>query len=276
MSLSPFNCQGNSRKLVLCIWGMCRKNILLGSLSLSYTKRRIGGRVPANPSFGITTTLQYNLWRLQIANVLFGFIPKEGLPGLTHQFFSSYDDKDLKNMRFFGTRLSFPLHFCLSDRPRHLLAISVIKQIHGMGASGWISVSIIQRWYEAHHEKTDLKLFAAPILLLVWHWLFRIWLCWHHRLYSRKVGVIPKLKEGWARPSFFWYDTDKDLKVCFLMAHINMGSKKLMFSPYFVFSGIWMWGFCGGFRPTRMELYSLRLRWPRKYYKRCEWKNLWR
>ncbi len=24
-------------------------------------------------------------------------------------------------------------------------------------------------------------------------------------------------KEGWARPSFFWYDNDKDLKVCFLM-----------------------------------------------------------
>ncbi len=39
---------------------------------------------------------------------------------------------------------------------------------------------------------------AAPILLLVWHRLFRIWLCCHHRLYSREVGVIPK--EGWARP----------------------------------------------------------------------------
>ena len=39
---------------------------------------------------------------------------------------------------------------------------------------------------------------TKTILLLVWHWLFRIWLCWHHRLYSRKVGVIPK--EGWAQP----------------------------------------------------------------------------
>ncbi len=29
-------------------------------------------------------------------------------------------------------------------------------------------------------------------------WLFRIWPCWHHRLYSQKVGVMPI--EGWARP----------------------------------------------------------------------------
>ncbi len=60
------------------------------------------------------------------------------------------------------------------------------------------------------HEKTDLKILvvvipkegwarvAAPSLLLVWHRLFRIWLCWHHRLYSRKVSVMPN--EGWARP----------------------------------------------------------------------------
>ncbi len=64
--------------------------------------------------------------------------------------------------------------------------------------------------HEVCHEKTDLKVFvvvipkegwarvAAPILLLVWDRLFRFWLCWHHRLYSLKVGVIPK--EGWARP----------------------------------------------------------------------------
>ncbi len=33
--------------------------------------------------------------------------------------------------------------------------------------------------------------------LTVWHRLFRIWPCWHQRLYSQKVGVMPK--EGWAR-----------------------------------------------------------------------------
>ncbi len=63
---------------------------------------------------------------------------------------------------------------------------------------------------EVRHEKTDLKVFvvvipkvgwarmAAPILLLVWHQLFRIWVFWLHRSYSLKVGVIPK--EGWSRP----------------------------------------------------------------------------
>ncbi len=39
---------------------------------------------------------------------------------------------------------------------------------------------------------------VVPILLLVWHQLFRICVSWLHRSYSRKVGVIPK--EGWARP----------------------------------------------------------------------------
>ncbi len=76
---------------------------------------------------------------------------------------------------------------------------------------------------DAHHEKTDLKVFvvvipkegwarvAAPILLLVWHRLFRIWVFWLHRSYSLKVGVIP----------FFWYDNDKDLKVCFLVTCVT-------------------------------------------------------
>ena len=37
---------------------------------------------------------------------------------------------------------------------------------------------------------------------LVWHRLFRIWLCWLHRLYSLKVSVIPIA----ACPSFLWYE----------------------------------------------------------------------
>ncbi len=28
---------------------------------------------------------------------------------------------------------------------------------------------------------------------------------------------------GHARPSFFWYDNDKDLKVCFLVTRVNFG-----------------------------------------------------
>ncbi len=34
---------------------------------------------------------------------------------------------------------------------------------------------------------------------------------------GQKVGVIPK---DHAHPSFFWYDNDKDLKVCFLVMHL--------------------------------------------------------
>ncbi len=52
--------------------------------------------------------------------------------------------------------------------------------------------------YNARHKKTDLTVFvvvipkegwahvAAPILLLVWHRLFRIWVFWLHRSYSRQ------------------------------------------------------------------------------------------
>ncbi len=58
--------------------------------------------------------------------------------------------------------------------------------------------------HDARPEKIDLcrchtkRRMGAPILLLVWHRLYRIWLCWHHRLYCQKVGVMPK--EGWAWP----------------------------------------------------------------------------
>ncbi len=64
--------------------------------------------------------------------------------------------------------------------------------------TGMIMLPLAMIPCDACHEKTDLKVFvvvipkegwahmAAPILLLVWHPLFRIGLCWHHRLYSRK------------------------------------------------------------------------------------------
>ncbi len=79
---------------------------------------------------------------------------------------------------------------------------------------------ILKSWC---HTKRRMGAHGRAHLLLVWHQLFRIWLCWHHRLlvYSHKVGVMPK--EGWthhSRPSFFWFDNDKDLKVCFLVTRV--------------------------------------------------------
>ncbi len=37
-----------------------------------------------------------------------------------------------------------------------------------------------------------------------------------------KKSVSYQKKDGhvWLRPSFFWYDNDKDLKVCLLMPHL--------------------------------------------------------
>ena len=89
---------------------------------------------------------------------------------------------------------------------------------------------------DAHHEKTDLEVFvvvipkegwarvAAPILLLVWHQLFK------NMIYEVEIYMdyILEKSESWqkkdgcgqARPSFFWYYNDKDLKVCFLMKRI--------------------------------------------------------
>ncbi len=66
-------------------------------------------------------------------------------------------------------------------------------------------------------SRENCKVFVRPILLLVWHRLFRIWVFWLHRSYSLKVGLIPK---GHARPSFFWYDNDKDLKARFVVTHL--------------------------------------------------------
>ncbi len=64
---------------------------------------------------------------------------------------------------------------------------------------------IALRLFDTCHEKTYLKVFVVVIpkegwVYVAWHRLSRIWLCWHHRLYCRKVGVIPK--EGWAWPVF--------------------------------------------------------------------------
>ncbi len=79
----------------------------------------------------------------------------------------------------------------------------MLQQLSWLSASGVLNI-----WCAS--QKTDPKVFvvvipkegwartAGPILLLVWHWLFRIWVFWLHRSHSLKVGVIPK--EGWAWP----------------------------------------------------------------------------
>ena len=88
---------------------------------------------------------------------------------------------------------------------------------------------------------------AAPILLLVWHRIFRVWLCWHYGLYSRKVCVMRKKDgRGHSHPSFFWYDNDKDLnmlKVFFshdtsqlrVLTISYMPSRTLSSSPYYYY-----------------------------------------
>ncbi len=43
---------------------------------------------------------------------------------------------------------------------------------------------------------------------------------------------------GHTWPSFFWYDNDKDLKVCFLMTHLNYQVKRLMPNLYGTFETV--------------------------------------
>ncbi len=92
------------------------------------------------------------------------------------------------------------------------------------------------------HEKTDLKVFVvvipkegwarevAPILLWVWHWLLENMIYEVKRLKFRnfvatgdKKSVSYQKKDGRGHtwPSFFWYDNDKDLKVCFLVTCVR-------------------------------------------------------
>ena len=87
----------------------------------------------------------------------------------------------------------------------------------------------LQKTYEVCHEKTDLKVFVIVTpKVLVWHRLLRIWV---FDIFSksrcrtqRRMGVRCR-----ARPFFYWYDNDKDPKVCFLWraSHITATS----FSP---------------------------------------------
>ncbi len=73
--------------------------------------------------------------------------------------------------------------------------------------------------FDARHEKTDLKVF---VLLLVCT-DFSEFDSANIIDYILKKSVSYQKKDGHchARPSFFWYDNDKDLKVCFLVTRIK-------------------------------------------------------
>ncbi len=60
---------------------------------------------------------------------------------------------------------------------------------------------------------------AAPVLLLVGHRLFRIDSA-DIIDYILEKSVSYQKKDGGACPSFFWYDNDKDVKVCFLVTRV--------------------------------------------------------
>ncbi len=82
----------------------------------------------------------------------------------------------------------------------------------------WLAISNL--WYRvlpigARHEKTHLKVFfwydtdfsefdSADIIDYI----------------EKSVSYQKKDGRSHARPSFFWYDNDKDLKVCFFMTRV--------------------------------------------------------
>ena len=47
---------------------------------------------------------------------------------------------------------------------------------------------------------------------------------------KKSVPYQKKDVRGQARPTFFWYDNDKDLKVCFLMMHVIYASTSICLS----------------------------------------------
>ncbi len=90
------------------------------------------------------------------------------------------------------------------------------------------------------HGKTCLKIFvvvipkeglagdAPPIPLLVWHWLQNTMVRIQYvkaAEYNFIVGVIPK-KDWWGgiRQSFFGYNNDEDLKVCFPVTGLSQST----------------------------------------------------
>ncbi len=75
---------------------------------------------------------------------------------------------------------------------------------------------------DACHEKTDLKVFVVVIVgapSFYWH-DFPEYKLWCQQSQILKGRCHTKRRMGHARPSFFWYDNDKDRKVCFLVTHI--------------------------------------------------------
>ncbi len=77
--------------------------------------------------------------------------------------------------------------------------------------------------FDACHKKTDLKVFVVVVPKEGWALLFKN-ICHMMSAESnseKSVSYQKKDARGHARPSFFWYDNDKDLEVNFLVTHLT-------------------------------------------------------
>ena len=78
---------------------------------------------------------------------------------------------------------------------------------------------------DVHHEKTDLKVFVVVIPKKGWARHGRAWPCpsffWYDTDFSEfdSADIIDYILEK--SVSYFWYDNDRDLKVCFLVTHLT-------------------------------------------------------
>ncbi len=137
--------------------------------------------------------------------------PSFGIINCTSWCLLSWRPKTRKEFRICRLREKKSWHLAILMIPVSGLLLKLLKSLWLMNGRTML--------FDARHEKTDFKVFvvvipkegwahvATPILLLVWHQLFRIWVFWLHRSYSLKVGI-------------FWYDNDKDLEVCFLVTRV--------------------------------------------------------
>ena len=91
---------------------------------------------------------------------------------------------------------------------------------HQVGSRGYTRLSVLRSKCRCH-TKRRMGTRGLPIIRLVWHRLFSIWLCCIDYILEKSVSYRKKDGHGHGHPSFFWYDNDKDLKVCFLVTHVK-------------------------------------------------------
>ncbi len=141
----------------------------------------------------------------------------------------------------FTASVSFQVKALLAHQP------PIVGKIQGQFIDGLRNKQTchlqVTKLYDAHHKKTDLK--ADTLGEILWSDTF---FYQPQRLVSpvkQSVSYQKKDGRGHVRPPFFWYDTDKDLKVCFLVTRAICG--RMLFDCYQLGQGKQVFNCCDNF-----------------------------